>query len=145
MGNVYWTLVEPHWEIVSIYDGYDVFLAEFKKLPQVSQHLFATHWAQSEIRNGGIDQFFDNSTGVLAKEAVEGFKALGMLETAELLQQSMDVLVTPYPQDRDERQERLSELPDPFFFEDVRFWELLDEEADGFHVAANRYASKAIN
>ncbi|WP_369973953.1 DUF4375 domain-containing protein [Polaromonas sp. SP1] len=33
-----------------------------------SRHLFAVHWCQSEICNGGFMQFFANSTGVLAPE-----------------------------------------------------------------------------
>jgi hypothetical protein len=53
----YWDLVDPYWEKVSIYDGGDVFLLEYKKLPTASKHLFAAHWLQSEVNNGGFGQF----------------------------------------------------------------------------------------
>ncbi|MFN3806191.1 DUF4375 domain-containing protein [Asticcacaulis sp.] len=139
----YWRLIEPYWENVSIYDGYDVFRKAFDTLPESSQHLFAAHWAQSEIYNGGFDQFFDNSTGVLALEATEGFKALGMPKIAALLKHSVDRLGETYPHDREERQEKLESLSEGF--EDGLFFDLIDTEAGGFKIAADLYASKVLN
>ncbi|WP_164468170.1 DMP19 family protein [Caulobacter vibrioides] len=49
-----------------------MFLAGFSAVPTPSKHLLATHWLQSEVHNGGFSQFFSNSTGVLAPEAVAG-------------------------------------------------------------------------
>ena len=67
----YWRLLEPIWDSVSIYDGPKTFLRQYRRLPRAVGHLFAAHWCQSEICNGGFHQFFGNSTGVLAPEAME--------------------------------------------------------------------------
>lgn len=70
----YWRLVEPIWDTVSIYHGPKAFLEQFEAAPEASRTLFAAHWCQSEIDNGGLYQFFCNSTGVLALEAAEAFR-----------------------------------------------------------------------
>jgi hypothetical protein len=70
--NSYWDLVEPVWDEINIYDGPDVFLETFQKVPLKIGYLYAVHFCQSEVCNGGFGQFFFNSTGVLAPEAVRG-------------------------------------------------------------------------
>src|SRR5687767_13179443 len=64
-GQHYWSLVEPVWETISIYHTPDIFLTQFNSASLASRTLFAAHWCQSEVRNGGFHQFFGNSTGVL--------------------------------------------------------------------------------
>jgi hypothetical protein len=68
-GEAYWALVEPYWDGVDIYEGPGRFLDDFKAVPARSAHLLAAHWCQSEVINGGFDQFFYNSTGVLAPDS----------------------------------------------------------------------------
>lgn len=99
-GEVYWSVVEPAWGTVSIYDGPEVFLEQFSKVPQDVGRLFAIHWCVSEICNGGFHQFFHNSTGVLAPEALEGFRAVGLPECATLLKQAMAFFGPDYPRDQ---------------------------------------------
>lgn len=140
----HWTLVEPYLDEVSIYDGEKVFLDAFLKLPTASQNLLAAWWAQSEIRNGGFDQFFGNSTGVLAPEAAAGFRAIGMPLAAEAMEMAIAWFGDEYPRDRDIREEALDGIDleqDPT---DEEFWRLLNEEAGGFDDAADAYAAKAI-
>jgi hypothetical protein len=105
-----WSLIEPYCDSVSIYDGPEVFLEGFSKLPLPSQHLFAVHWCNSEICNGGFYQFFDNSTGILAPEALEGFRAIGADACAELLNRAMNMFGQPYPRERDAREDCLAIL-----------------------------------
>lgn len=131
----YWRLVEPYWDAVSIYDGWDTFARQFAALPMSSKHLYATHWTQSEVQNGGLDQFFQNDTGILAPEAVEGFRALGMPHTAELLTDAMSIFGAQYPRDRMARMNATI----PVSIEN-QFSELLEAEAGGFWEAADRFA-----
>lgn len=145
----YWELVEPYWEKVSIYEGPETFLAQYHSIPEVSQRLLAAHWAQSEIRNGGFDQFFSNSTGVLGPEAVAGFGALGMTETADLMARVMRCLGDDYPRDYDLRElalDRVYETRGPELdllnSADPLFWDLLKHEAGGFRAAADRFAAR---
>ncbi len=151
---VYWKAIEPIWRKVSIYDGGERFLAEFPKISAKQKALYAAHWAQSEIRNGGLDQFFSNSTGVLAPEAVEGYRALGMHQTAAVIEEALEFFGDPYPRDREVRIDALGEAwedadksemefeEDYSVFDELdnRFFELIDTEAGGFEAVANAFA-----
>src|SRR5262249_16681480 len=136
----YWRLVEPIWRSVSIYDGPETFLRQFGQLRPEGGHLFASHWCVSEVCNGGLHQFFGNSTGVLAPEALEAFRALGLTEIANILAEAMRFFGTPYPRERDKRWEMLrpkdrgkdSREWDPFDDLDKRFFNSLRDEPDGW-------------
>jgi hypothetical protein len=152
MAEGYWEHVEPFWETVSIYDGPEAFLERFTEVPEHAAHLFALHWCASEICNGGFHQFFFNSTGVLAPEAVAGFKAIGMPQTAAVVAVAMASFGDPYPRDREERQDALDALDpenagadgwdSPFSDLDNRFYDLLGRENGGMEKAAERYAAR---
>ena len=145
----YWDLVDPIWDTVSIYDGGDAFLKQYNASPEASRILFAAHWTQSEVRNGGFDQYFSNSTGVLAPEAAAAFRSLGMPKSAAAVEQAMAFFDSPYPRDRSEREEALeaafdsstSDDFDPFGELNESFFELLDTENGGFEEAADKYAA----
>ena len=106
----YWELVDPYWEKVSIYDGPEVFLRDFAAVPPESGHLLATHRLASEVHNGGFDQFFANSTGVLAPEALAGFRTLGLDDAAFVVGRAMSVFGEAYLRDQDEREAVLEAL-----------------------------------
>ncbi|HEV2132983.1 MAG TPA: DUF4375 domain-containing protein [Terracidiphilus sp.] len=72
-------------------------------VPRPDLLLFAAHFCLSEIHNGGLLQFFWNSTGIMAPEAIEGFQAIGMLELASVIRAAAAPLGAPYPRDRDDR------------------------------------------
>ena len=143
----YWELVEPIWDTVSIYDGEAIFLEQFSASPEVSRKLLAAHWCQSEICNGGFDQFFFNSTGVLAPEAVEAYRAIGMPLTAAVIEQAMAFFGAAYPRDSEVRGKTLDLLAvlsdqDERVFEalDDQFFDLIERESGGFVNAADSYA-----
>jgi hypothetical protein len=149
IGERYWQLVEPVWKEISIYDGPSEFLRQFHRVRPEVGHLFAAHWCQSEVRNGGFHQFFSNSTGVLAPEALAAFRAIGLEEWASLLNEAMRFFGEPYPREQDERQELLATVPgnkpeewDPFDALDGRFYDWLDTDGDRWERAADAYASR---
>ena len=143
----YWRYVEPIWDAVSIYDGGETFVSQFARVTNRQQVLFATHWAQSEILNGGLGQFFSNSTGVLAPEAVDGFRKLGMPKCASAIEEAMRFFGEPYPRDSGIRQGILEqffaqhedEIP-LLESEDIVAVEI-EAENGGFETAANQYAN----
>ena len=145
-GDKYWSVIEPVWEKVSIYDGEGIFLTQFSEIPEKTGHLLAAHWCQSEVRNGGFYQLFFNSTGVLAPEAVVGFRIIGLPKSSSIILQAMQRLGEKYSRRRDKRNAQLSlleqqeSIDDPFRDLDTVFFELLREEGGGFEVAADRYA-----
>lgn len=138
-GDMYWSKLEPIWTKICIYEGEEVFLEQFDRVSRRLGDLFAAHWCQSEVTNGGLHQFFLNPTGVLAPEAAAGFRAIGMPEVSALVEEAMSALGKPYPRDREARQEVLPRATQ-FWALDERFFARLRHEAGGFDTAADRYA-----
>ncbi|MCW1885445.1 DMP19 family protein [Luteolibacter flavescens] len=148
MSTGYWSLVEPLWDDISIYDAPDVFLRQYAEAPERARLLFAAHWAQSEFMNGGLGQFFSNPTGVLAPEAVEAFRAMGMRHCADLLAEAMAFFGDPYPRDRQTREAILERYLEeqggdaiPLLEQENAMAVHIEEEAGGFDDAADRYAA----
>ncbi|MGI9244851.1 MAG: DMP19 family protein [Verrucomicrobiales bacterium] len=140
-------MIKPIWDEISIYDGADRFLQDFAKVPQRPRTLFAAHWAQSEAMNGGLGQFFSNPTGVLAPEAVDAFKSLGMPRAAATLSDAMGFFGDPYPRDSSIREGAFDRFYDehgedaiPIIREEEQFAELIEEENGGIWKAADLYA-----
>jgi hypothetical protein len=150
-GEAYWQAIEPIWDVISIYDGPDVFLAQFRSvIPQLG-HLFAAHWCQSEVCNGGFHQFFWNSTGVLAPEAVNGFIALGLPDCAAIIKDAMAFFGPNYPREQSKRIEVLNQLSQGGFAEeylfkelDDRFFVALGERSERFCGLADDYARATV-
>lgn len=133
-------------DVINIYDGPDIFLKTFAQVRREVGLLYATAFCQVEVCNGGFSQFFGNSTGVLAPEAVEGFIAIGQPQIADIVRQAMAKLGQPYPRDRRTREDALELLPKDSFDElEKRFCALTHTEGGGISPASERYAvSRAI-
>lgn len=149
MSDMYWKFVEPVWDTISIYDGGETFLRQFAEATEKQKVLFASHWAQSEIMNGGLGQFFSNDTGVLAPEAATAFEKLGMPNCANLMRRSMQFFGAPYPRDRSTREQRFELFHEQFGEDAIPLLELedamaveIEEENGGFWDAANKYAEE---
>ncbi len=145
--NSYGSLVEPFWLPLneSWDDGSEAFLRLFHTVPVGIGHLYAGGWCQAEVCNGGFYQFFWNTTGLLAPEAVEAFRAMGLIDWAETLAEAMEFFGHPYPRERAERQKHLPgwtkeprEKWDPFSALDERTEGWLDD----WDEAANKYATQ---
>jgi hypothetical protein len=99
--------------------------------------------------NGGLGQFFSNSTGVLAPEAVEAFRELGMPRCASILSDSMRFFGETYPRDRTKREqiferffEENGEDTDLVLEQEDAMAAAIEEENGGFKEAADRYAAE---
>ena len=144
MSDGYWRLVEPVWESINIYEGPATFLTTLADAPVTSGLLFAAHWCYSEVCNGGLSQFFANSTGVLAPEAIRGFRAIRQPAVAAILEKAVERFGPIYPRERDDRQLKLLELGKGAFDSlDAEFYETVESEAGGFEFAADVYANEA--
>lgn len=150
--ETYWDIVEPIWKAIDIYHGPDIFMKTFSAVRREAGLLYAAHFCQSEVCNGGFLQFFGNSTGVLAPEAVAGFRAIGQPQVAALIVEAMAPLGSPYERERQRRNEILDSLPDDAYDRiagaggdlNREFFDLIESEAGGFQAAANRYAESIV-
>ena len=139
----YWDIVGPVWDVIDIYEGPEVFRQTYNSVPRESGLMFAAHFCQSEVCCGGFEQFFWNPTGVLAPEAVEGFREIGLPQVAALIESAMALLGPPYPRDRVARKVRLSQVPRGALDAlDETFFALIKSEEGGFNAVANRYVDR---
>jgi hypothetical protein len=102
----YWELVEPVFKLVDL-DSPATFQESTVDVKRPILALFAAHSCLSEVHNGGFLQFFWNSTGVMAPESIEGFRALGMSELASVVSRAAEPLGNPYPRNREDRWDAL--------------------------------------
>jgi hypothetical protein len=142
-GEKYWTVVESVWDTISIYDGGKTFLTQYEDAPVIARHLFAAHWCQSEVRNGGLRQFFTSSSGVLAPEAIEAFKIIGMLVLSDVVKEGAETFGPVYPRAKSARAKLIPLAGNAELFNklDDRFFDCLSSENGGFENAADCYAA----
>jgi hypothetical protein len=146
----YWDLVEAVWDSVSMDDGPEVFVEQFGRILPEQGHLFAAHWCDAEVCNGGFHQFFTNSTGVLAPEAAAGYRAVGLPQLAQLVDQAMAFFGSPYPRSQEDRARALDAIPsggpreewDPFYRLDEEYYRLQASESGGLYDAMDAYARR---
>ena len=141
-GDIYWPRVKEVWETISIHDGAERFENDFRSAPFVARTLFAAHWCDSEVCNGGFDQFFYNSTGVLAPEAVAAYRLIGMPQLAAVVDRALNWFDKPYPRERSQRKLRMTwpKGGRQFGTYDDEFYRLKKSENGGFLAAADAYA-----
>lgn len=93
-------LLMPYYEPMNAYGGVkksSLFLKGFASMPFPVQHLFAVIWCDIEVCNGGFDQFYSNSSGIIAPEALLGYRALGFLEMAAILGETLKIFGPEFP------------------------------------------------
>jgi hypothetical protein len=147
----YWRLVQAVWLHLnrSWDDGTDEFLRRFQTVRPEAGHLYAAHWCQSEVCNGGLLQFFSNTTGILAPEALDAFRTIGLDAWETILAEAMRFFGALYPRKREERLQRLAgsggrKRREQSLFEalDERFFDWLSAGPNRWQAAADKYASK---
>ena len=149
----YWSLIAHAFQEYPFSQEPEEFLLKFGRLRPDVRNLYAAHYCQAEVCNGGFHQFFSNPTGMLAPEAREAFQAMGLTEWARLLEEAMAFFPDPYPRVHQDRKDYLLESIerepgstrdewDPFRRLDVAFYRWLHAEPDRWGRAADAYASQ---
>src|SRR3954454_6768397 len=95
-----WPISDGMSECISIYDGPQVFLAQFSEVSRAHQVAFAAGWFPVGVLNGGLTQFFANDTWVLAPEAAEACRVVGMTRLPAKLEEGMRWFGPSYPRER---------------------------------------------
>lgn len=145
------------WNDQPLTEDPEEFFKWFRGLTKPQQILFPTHWLCAEVYNGGFHQYFSNSTGFHAPEAIQGFRALGLEDISEIVEQAVGVFGANFPRQREIRESFLNSIEgndisewNPFFKLDDVFYaaiklpdapDLWDD--DRFTVAAKEYLKKS--
>jgi len=85
----------------------------FNSLSEKEQLIYVVWWLEAEVNNGGFHQYFWNSAGDYANEALVALEKIGAVTTAKLLKSAMETSFGgPAPKDRLKRQDLLEENED---------------------------------
>jgi hypothetical protein len=83
----------------------------YESLPEHQRFYSAVLMCDAEINNGGLSQYFVNSSGDHWRDALAGFEAMGFKERLELFRKALSFFGKDGPSvDREKRQEQLSKL-----------------------------------
>ncbi|KAF0246978.1 MAG: hypothetical protein FD180_201 [Planctomycetota bacterium] len=120
---------------------------ELHELTPGQRSLYSIYWCVYEVCNGGFRQFFGNPTGVVAHEAVIGFRAVGSLQLASVVETAIAKFGPIFPADEGRRWDAMKRMPlkkderiGGFDDLDDRFYEVL---ADG--VALNQMRDRYVS
>ncbi|MGU3493571.1 DUF4375 domain-containing protein [Xanthobacteraceae bacterium A53D] len=72
---------------------------QVQALPEAYRNLYLTAYAEFEIANGGIHQYFTNSSGTFAPLAVDAFQAIGLPDHAQVIASGVALFPAPFPDD----------------------------------------------
>lgn len=135
-----WELIQPLWYNVSIYDGLEVYNKDLKSFTEAQRRFLALFWYDSEVCNGGHDQFFSNSTGIVWKDAIECMQMIGASEYADNFQKAVDMFGGKVPFDRAERNAMLDILCEDENFDDFHEIDSFYYKEENINQLMNEYA-----
>ncbi len=116
------SIIEPLWWTVDIYGPFADYEASLLRYSRGQRLLHAVRWYMIEVNNGGHDQFYFNSTGIVWKDALDGLIQIGAGGIADVLRESASRLGGEPPVDRRRRQELLEALKPNFEDLDEAFY-----------------------
>ena len=132
-----YAIIDPVWWTINIYEGEQKYNASFASFSQEQRYIFAVVWYIAEVNNGGHEQFYFNSTGIVWKDALAGFRELGIDEAVEIIRESAARMGGNPSLDRATRQKQLHTYQPDFEDLDTQFYEL--EEKIDIEEAMQRY------
>jgi hypothetical protein len=121
-GDVF-KIIEPLWWSVDIYQSEKIYNEGLKRFTESQKFVFAIEWYLAEVNNGGHAQFFSNSTGIVWKDALQGFQKLGLDENYQILKAAADSIGGNPSLDRGEREKQLNKYDEGFETLDMQFYE----------------------
>ena len=144
----YFDLLEDYEGQVDIFGDADAYVSQISKVPRKIQNLIALNFFVSQVVNGGLLQFFSNSSGVVAPEAVVALAEINQVRAGEILKTAMKHFGNDYPRNRETRQSYIKEtyilegkLPSPFNMLDDELFEL-GGNVMGMYLWLDKYAEE---
>ena len=119
-------ILAPTWWSVDIYEGLETYRRTCAAFSREQQIFNAVRWYEAEVCNGGHDQFYSNSTGIVWEDALAGLDLASLEVPARLLRESAVRMGGSPSFDREERNLVLDRFEPDFedldsaFYEDLR-------------------------
>ena len=110
----FWDILDPIYWTIDIYSSYEEYLNSAGDFTLEQRYLNAISWYFMEVNNGGHFQFFDNSTGIVWEDALNGLKEFGMEELADNFKKIVELFGGKIPFDREERWEAMDKMSEDF-------------------------------
>ena len=82
----------------------------FAGLHSFERDYIGVWWLVGDTMNGGLVQYFDNSSGDLAEHALAGLETAGATETLTILREAMALIPGGWCADQTERGRRLARM-----------------------------------
>jgi Domain of unknown function (DUF4375) len=76
---------------------------QIERVPQTYRAVLVLSLLEFEILNGGLGQFFSNSSGAFAEYAARAFRDLGEDGSADAMEQAIALFGSPYPVSTEDR------------------------------------------
>lgn len=125
-------IIEPVWWTANFHGAYGEYEESLKTFSWPQRLVWAVMWHNAEVCNGGHDQFFANSTGMVWPEALEGYEAIGRPDLAGILREAAARFASPPSRERNEREAQLDadqidfdDLDERYFRDDSALWDAL--------------------
>lgn len=134
-------MIQPLWWSVSIYDGEEQYRRDLEGFTAPQRYLFALQWYLAEVNNGGHDQFYSNSTGIVWEDAMNGAREMGMEELYGIIRESADRMGGEPAKEREDRWDQMSEREPDFGDLNKRLYAMEDiEQRMAAYALENRQA-----
>lgn len=106
--NLAWGVIEVMWEHGDFYEDEATYKRSIEPATKGQLAVYACTWYLSEVNNGGHDQFFANSTGMVWEDALMGFHLLNAPEHLKILTEVIAVFPNSKPsKDRQQRWDQM--------------------------------------
>jgi hypothetical protein len=119
--------IEPVWWTGDIYHDEKTYNESLSEFTAEQRHVLAVIWHMSEVDNGGHEQFYSNGTGIVWRDALAGYRAMGLDEAAAILEESASRMGGDPSMDRQTRQLQLTNLRPDFNDLDDRYYACQEE------------------
>jgi Domain of unknown function (DUF4375) len=120
-------IIDPIWWKGNIYGTFKEYEASLKSFSKPQRLVYAIAWYEAEVSNGGHDQFFMNSTGIVWKDALKGLVAVGAVQRANILKEAANRIGEAPSFEREERNEQVDKSGASFNDLDLKFYNLEDD------------------
>lgn len=122
-----WEIEDSNMFLISLFDMISAKCQHGDNMNALNDHeriFFVVQTLETEVNNGGFEQFFSNSSGDFANELVSAFTQIGASHAAEICQKALSVFQGKVPRDRTERLAQMSSVRN--------YYRFLDECDDAF-------------